>query len=212
MNPSPPILDYAAKGNPRTGEIIRRLIAYLLLAALGGAISIGLTFLPYLRPVYRSSAILQINSIPSKRASIADAFPLDSEVAAAGKQMQASLSAPAFRQRVLGEMAKAGMATPTTDELSSNLEISYIQDTKLIRVQATNSSPAAAAAIASVGAESAILQFKGQAPSLMYVCVPEKPFRPADLGKPIRPIATLTGGVFLPLAIWLKRRSKSSTD
>jgi len=194
----------------RPAKLARRLAVQSLLVIVGAFLCLMGGRLMAPKPVYRASSLLLITSIPSGLPLPPGTRALNpSEIPATGQTIRDALNTPAYRQRVVDRLRQTAPADPaiSADQLAKIVTIDYVRDTTLFKVDATHANPIKAAQIANLAADEAIKQFRGTAPSLTLMSIATPPVGPSnDPGRYIL-IAGIAGGVLLPTAMWVLRRT-----
>lgn len=209
MNLPPPVLEYGTSQRLGPAALARRVGAQGIIAILGVAIGLVAGWLLAPKPVYRALSLLQISSIPSGVALPPGTRALNpSEIGATGQKIRDALTTAAYRQRIVDDLRQSSPAGRplTTDELAQILSVSYVRDTTLFKVEATDPSPAKAAQIANLAAREAFNQFRGTAPSVTVLSIATPPPGPSNDPTRFIVVAGIAGGVVLPVGIWLIRR------
>lgn len=209
MNIAPPILDYGTNHQVIPRSLFKTIALYGFLAALGAVLAVVLSIVFAPKPFYRSTALLRIASIPQGLPLAPGTRALSpSEVGGVGKDVEDSLNTSNFRQQVIRDFNISRLQTslPTPQELSQNLSIAYIRDTKLFRIEATDPSPDRAAIIAGIAAESAVRFYSGKAPAVEIIATAQRPLSPANRYEVMHRLAGAIGGILLPVCFWLVRR------
>jgi uncharacterized protein involved in exopolysaccharide biosynthesis len=214
MDPSHPILEYGTTQRATPAQIGRFIAIHGVLLAIGLCLGFTVGFLIRPEPVYRASSMLQISSVPYGTPLASGTRALDpAEIPAVGEKIRQALNATTYRQRIVDDLRFKLLPTApqNVDQLSQHLTISYLKDTILFRIDATDPNPAAASEIANIAARQAVQEFRGQAPSVDLAARAYIPFAPSNNPKMFVYLSSLIGGIILPVAAWLFMRTRSKS-
>jgi hypothetical protein len=209
MDRTPPILEYGTNQRASPAQFGRFIAMQATFVAIGLCLgfAIGLFIKP--KPLYRTSSMLQISSIPYGAPLASGTRALDpAEIPAVGEKICQALNTTTYRQRIVDDLRfKLLPAAPqTVDQLSQHLTITYLKDTTLFRIDATDPDPVVASEIANIAARQAIQEFRGQAPSVDLVSRAAIPFAPSNHPQMFVVLTALIVAVLLPVAVWFFRR------